>query len=188
MRDDALTGQIGSVIWLTGLSDSGKTTVGHLVADKLRASGASIVRLDGDELRKIFGKAGDHSRDTRIRLGYQYCGLCEVLARQGYIVVISAIAMFSEVQAWSRARLPGFFQVYLKIPLAEVRRRDTKGIYSAFDRGVEKNVCGLDLNVDEPEQPDFLEDFKPERRPDAIAKDIVDEWYRAIGVQLSCAR
>ena len=63
--------------------------------------------------------------------------------------------MFREVHTWNRTHLPGYFEAYLKVPIEELRRRDSKGIYSRFDAGKLKNVAGLDLNVDEPEEPDF---------------------------------
>ncbi|MDQ2070146.1 adenylyl-sulfate kinase [Natronospira bacteriovora] len=179
-------GNNAGVIWITGLSDSGKTTVGRLLADRLRSCGNSVVRLDGDELRRIFVGSKGYDRTARLRLAYQYSGLCEVLAEQGHVVVISAIAMFEEIYKWNRSQLPNYFQVYLKTPMSELRRRDTKGIYEGFDRGEEKDVYGLDLKADEPKEPDFLEEFQSDRTPKIVVEDILDSWYYARKKEKGC--
>jgi adenylylsulfate kinase len=86
--------------------------------------------------------------------------------------------MFSEVYAWNRKNIPGYFEVYLKVPLSELRKRDPKGIYQRFDSGELKDVTGLDLEVDEPHSPDILFEFDSTLSP----SDLVDEILRKIKV------
>ncbi|NCY22974.1 adenylyl-sulfate kinase, partial [bacterium] len=73
---------------------------------------------------------------------------------------IATISLFREVHQWNRQNLPGYFEIYLKVPIEELRRRDSKGIYKKFDTGEIQNVAGLDLQVDEPAKPDLLELFR----------------------------
>ena len=149
----------GRVLWITGLSGSGKTTLAIEVVRQLRKNRCDVISLDGDSLREMFaiGTANfqNYDRNRRLELGMQYAYLCEILSRQGFTVVIATISMFREVHTWNRNHLPGYFEVYLKVPIEELRRRDSKGIYSRFDSGELQNVAGLDLHVDEPEKPDF---------------------------------
>lgn len=151
------------VYWITGLSGAGKTTLARRFADRLKSSGISAVLLDGDELRELFGvEAGDannHMRDTRLNLAFRYARLCKMLAAQQLTVIIATISMFREIHDWNRAHLPDYFEIYLKVPLDELRNRDPKGIYRRYDEGLLSNVAGLDLVVDEPEAPDWLLDF-----------------------------
>lgn len=168
--------QQGKVIWITGLSGAGKSTLAHEVVARLRAEGQAVVMLDGDELREVFGavaaNAQNHGREGRLALAMQYAHLCRVIAAQGLTVVIATISLFREVHAWNRANLPGYFEVYLKVPVEELRRRDPKGIYRRFDAGELTHVAGLDMPIDEPEAADWVVQFDPERTVTALAEEL----------------
>ncbi len=154
----------GKVFWITGLSGAGKTTLALELVKRLRLEGFPVIFLDGDELREVFGAVSfnekNHGREGRLALAMQYAHLCRVLAGQGFSVVIATISLFREVHQWNRQNLPGYFEIYLKVPIEELRRRDSKGIYKKFDAGEIQNVAGLDLQVDEPAKPDLLELFR----------------------------
>jgi len=166
------------VIWITGLSGAGKSTLAHEVVARLRAAGDSVVMLDGDELREVFGavaaNAQNHGREGRLALAMQYSHLCRVIAAQGLTVVIATISLFREVHTWNRANLPGYFEVYLKVPVEELRRRDPKGIYRRFDAGELTHVAGLDLPIDEPEAADWVVEFLPERPVAILAEGLLN--------------
>ena len=167
----------GTVIWITGLSGAGKTTLSNATTSKLRSCGETVVHLDGDELRAVFGavaaNAQNHDREGRLALAMQYARLCRVLADQGLTVVIATISLFKAVHAWNRENLPGYFEVYLKTPVEELRRRDPKGIYRRFDAGALTNVAGLDLPVDEPECADLMIEFVHGQMPAALAEELI---------------
>ncbi|MBI96968.1 MAG: adenylyl-sulfate kinase [Verrucomicrobiales bacterium] len=166
------------VIWITGLSGSGKTTIANEVVSRLRSSGQAVVMLDGDLMREVFGVGAatdkNHGREGRLALAKQYANLCRVIAAQGFIVVIATISMFREVHIWNRSNLPGYFEMYLKVPLEELRRRDPKGIYSRYDAGELNCVAGLDLQVDEPNEAEWIVEFEPERSVESIAKELIN--------------
>ncbi|NJB66722.1 adenylylsulfate kinase [Desulfobaculum xiamenense] len=166
----------GGVIWITGLSGSGKSTLAGEVVRRLREQGKVAVLLDGDELRDALGRSDlgsvNHGRDARLELALRYGRLCRLVASQGVLVVIATISLFHEVHAWNREHLPEYFEVYLDVPLAELRRRDPKGIYSRFDAGELDNVAGLDLPVDEPENPDWVAQFMPGRSVAELADEL----------------
>ena len=149
----------GRVFWITGLSGSGKTTLAIEVVHQLKELRSDVISLDGDSLREMFAIETENSqrydRSRRLELAMQYAYLCKILSMQGFVVVIATISMFREVYAWNRIHLPNYFEVYLKVPIEELRRRDSKGIYSRFDEGELQNVAGLDLHVDEPEKPEL---------------------------------
>ncbi|MCW5701032.1 MAG: adenylyl-sulfate kinase [Bradyrhizobium sp.] len=148
-----------AVIWITGLSGAGKTTLAAEVVNILRSDGKAVIMLDGDELRDVFGDEARHDRESRLRLALRYSRLCQMLGRQGINVVIATISLFSDVHIWNRTNIPGYFEVYLRVPLEELRRRDPKGIYRRFDSGETTNVAGLDMPIDEPPSPDIIIDF-----------------------------
>ena len=168
---------MGRVIWITGLSGAGKTTLCRELVVYLRTQGRSVLMLDGDELREVFGataaNAQNHGRDGRLALAMQYAYLCRVIASQGMTVVIATISLFREVHSWNRENLPGYFEVYLKVPIDELRRRDPKGIYRRFDSGVLDNVAGLDLPIDEPRSADFIAEHDPTKTVEGLTVDLL---------------
>lgn len=153
---------MSNVIWITGLSAAGKTTLATAVAEKLRRHGEAVVLLDGDELREALAVTKAHGREERLVLAFKYARLARMISVQGVTVIVGTVALFKEIHAWNRENQPGYFEVYLKVPLDELRRRDPKGIYRRFYAGELKNVAGLDLAVDEPVSPHLLIKFDPD--------------------------
>ena len=166
------------IIWITGLSGSGKSSLAKALVKILRSKGKNVIMLDGDELREIFDKdqinEENYSKDERLKLARKYSLLCSVLNKQGVIVVIATISLFKEIHKWNRENLKDYFEVYLKIPIDELRRRDSKGIYHRFDTGKIKNVVGLDFPMDEPEKADWVVDFKKQKNVNELANELID--------------
>ena len=154
----------GQVIWITGLSGAGKTTVAAALDQCLKERGLIPILLDGDILRNLFKSTDEigktYNREARIKLALKYAHLCKTLSSQGFTVIIATISMYDEVYAWNRANLPNYFEIYLKVPLKELRRRDPKKIYQRYDAGDLSDVAGLDLAVDEPLEPHVILDFE----------------------------
>ncbi len=171
----------GRVIWITGLSGAGKSTLAQEVVARLKKSGKQAVLLDGDELRAVFGvSAFDGAkldRAGRLELALRYGRLCQLLAKQGLIVVIATISMFHEAYAWNRKNLPGYFEAYLNVQPSELRRRDPKGIYKKFDAGEAIHVAGMDLSIDEPLAPDWLMDSKEIPTVEDLAVGLLSSFF-----------
>ena len=172
----------GRVVWITGLSGAGKSVLAAALVARLRKFDDKILLLDGDELREVFGVTSvnvhNYGRDKRMALAMQYAQLCNILAKQGFTVVIATISLFKEVHAWNRENLQGYFEVYLRVPLEELRRRDPKGIYRRFDAGEIKDVTGLDLPIDEPNSPDWVLEFLPGQSLEESANELLNQLKR----------
>jgi glutamine kinase len=148
----------GRVFWITGLSGAGKTTLGRELSDRLRAAGRSATFLDGDALRASIAEDLGYSEGERRRAAMRNARLCRLLAGQGTDVVCSTISLFHEVQRWNRKNIPGYREIYLRVPIEELRRRDSKGIYAETQRGRAGEVVGLDVPAEAPEAPDLVLD------------------------------
>jgi cytidine diphosphoramidate kinase len=159
-------GRAGCVFWLTGLSGAGKSTLCRLLVQRLRTEGRSVVMLDGDELREVMAAEHIHGRADRLALAMRYAKLCKMLAGQGHDVAIATISLFKEIHDWNRTHLPGYVEIYLKVPLEELSRRDPKKIYERARRGELKNVAGVDLEVDFPVAPHLTLDHQAGRSVD----------------------
>ena len=140
----------GVITWITGLSAAGKTTLGVELTKRLQNQFEPVVFLDGDNLRTILGEDSTHTRDDRLRLAFIYSRLCRSIAAQNVHVVISTVALFREIHVWNRENFDNLIEVFLDVPIEELRRRDPKQIYKRFDEGNLNNVAGLDLKVDYP--------------------------------------
>ncbi len=121
------------MIWVTGFSASGKTTISRRVCHELSNLGLRVIHLDGDDLRSIFGNQWGFEKNSRIELAHAYVRLCSHLVSQGYIVVLSAVAMFDTIKIWASDNISNISQVYLNVPIEQRIERDkkTKNIYKS---------------------------------------------------------
>jgi adenylylsulfate kinase-like enzyme len=121
----------GAVLWISGYSSAGKTTVGRRVVYTLLGAGQQALFLDGDQLRSIFANKWGYSHEERIELACTYFRLCSHLSKQGLVVIISAVAMLDEARHWFHENVANGIEFYLRVPLEERVRRDsrTKGVY-----------------------------------------------------------
>lgn len=171
------------VIWITGLSGAGKTTVGKHLVKKLRTDGKCVVHLDGDELRcALFSDITDspHSPINRLRIAYKYSALCEMLSKQGLIVVISTISLFHEIHKWNRDNILGYYEVYLDVPLNVLSSRNQKGLYKGYAIGHIDNICGLDIKSEFPTNPDLKIEYSEEINAEENAECIYNNVKRII--------
>ena len=148
----------GCVIWITGLSGAGKTTLAKKLGNNLNYIGIPYFLLDGDLVRKIFQEdkyEKNYSCEERKKMSNKYSRLSLLLANQGYCVITSVISMFEEIYNWNKKNLPGYYEIFLDIPLEELKKRDSKGIYKKFAEGNLKNIAGLDLEIQKPTDPDM---------------------------------
>jgi len=167
--------KLGRVYWITGLSGAGKTTIGDLLYARLSfVNNNKIVRLDGDNLRMIF-KRSDYSKQARIDIGLQYGALCKMLSEQGIDVIISTIAMYDEIRDWNRDNIENYFEIYLRVTIEELIRRDQKGLYSGAIRGEIKEVMGINMEFEEPKSPNLILDNGGELSPEQLV-DIIMEF------------
>lgn len=141
----------GMVYWMTGLSGAGKTTIGKLFFEKIRLKKDTVIFLDGDELRNVFGNDLGYSRDERFKCAMRYSKICRLLSRQGQDVVICTISMFDEVRSWNRQNIENYKEIYINVPMEVLEKRNQKGLYSNKD----KNIVGVDLKLELPKNSDI---------------------------------
>ncbi|HET9836531.1 MAG TPA: adenylyl-sulfate kinase [Rhodanobacteraceae bacterium] len=167
------TDRSGGVIWITGYSAAGKTTVGRGVMRLLHERGRNAIFLDGDQLRAILAHKWGYSNEERIELACTYFRLCSHLSKQGAIVVISAVAMFEPARRWFHQNIEHGLEVYLRVPLEErlARDRRTKGIY--------KDGTGME-GYTEPADADLVIDNFGRTDPDSAAEEVLAAFERHI--------
>lgn len=137
----------GGVIWITGISGTGKTTVATLLAERLRQLGRPVAHLDGDAIRRSLPMHG-YSRDERLALAFHYSGLATILSSQGLTVIVSTISLFAEVHRRNREHFPCYLEVLLSAPREVLLQRDAAGLYSGHQRDP---VISIDIAPELPQ-------------------------------------
>ena len=150
----------GFVLWLTGLSGAGKTTLASRLAPELRARGLRVEVLDGDEVRTNLSKGLGFSRedrDTNIRrIGF----VARLLARNGVAAITAAISPYADVREEVRraveAEGAGFVEVYVECPIDVLAERDVKGLYRKALAGEIKEFTGVSDPYEAPHAPEVV--------------------------------
>ena len=146
----------GTLYWITGLSGSGKTTIGTALYYRLKNEQDNLVILDGDILKKLVGDSLGYSKEDRKKRAYYYSNLCKTLTDQGISVIICTIAMYDEVRDWNRKHIEQYIEIFLKVEKSVLIARDRKGLYSGQTAGKVKEVVGMDMEVEFPKNPDIV--------------------------------
>lgn len=172
-------GKKGTVYFFTGLAGAGKTTIGGLFYQRLKAQSPEAVLLDGDQTRLA---AGDSSADGTVLLEDRYTtearksGAFDTfryvrnLSDLGIDVVICSIAMYSEIRSWNRENIENYKEIYIKVTRETLYRRDQKKLYSSGA----KNVVGVDLPWDEPGHSSIVVQNDGQETPEEIVSRLVE--------------
>jgi bifunctional enzyme CysN/CysC len=152
-----LKGQRACVLWFTGLSGSGKSTIANLVEKRLHALGRHTYVLDGDNVRHGLNKDLGFTDADRVENIRRVGEVSKLMVDAGLIVLVSFISPFrSERRAARELLSPGeFLEVFIDTPLAEAEKRDPKGLYAKARRGELKNFTGIDSPYERPENPEI---------------------------------
>jgi adenylylsulfate kinase len=147
------------VLWFTGLSGSGKSTIAVRVHQELVRRGLDVEYIDGDALREVFPQTGftrEQREEHLRRTGY----MASRLAAHGVTVVASFVSPYRESRDFIRHLCPKFAEIYVATPLDECERRDVKGLYARARKGEIRNFTGIDDPYEPPEHPELSIDTR----------------------------
>lgn len=146
------------VIWLIGLSGSGKSTLANEIVSGANKKGSKTILLDGDVIREVFDNDLSHSMSDRLINARRICKLGQFLDKQGVNVVVAILSLFQENRDWNRKNLKNYFEVFIDCPIADLVKRDPKGLYRKFAQKEISDVAGMDINFDKPHGSDLVID------------------------------
>jgi bifunctional enzyme CysN/CysC len=172
-----LKGQKPCVLWLTGLSGAGKSTIANLVEKKLVSMGRHTYLLDGDNVRHGLNKDLGFTAQDRVENIRRVAEVSKLMVDAGLIVLVSFISPFRSERRMARELFApgGFLEVFVDTALAEAERRDVKGLYKKARRGELKNFTGIDSPYEPPEQPEIHIDtaaLSAEQAADGIVRHL----------------
>ena len=157
---EKLTGQRGIVIWLTGLSGSGKSTIAVALEKRLIGIGRLCYRLDGDNLRHGLNSDLGFSPEERKENIRRVAEVAALMADAGLIVPVSFISPYRDMRRFARERVGTgrFLEVYVKASLEICQERDPKGLYKKATSGEIDQFTGVSAPYEEPESPELVLD------------------------------
>jgi bifunctional enzyme CysN/CysC len=175
----ALMGQKPAVLWFTGLSGSGKSTIANIVEKKLAARGRHTFLLDGDNVRHGLNRDLGFTDADRIENIRRVGEVARLMADAGLIVMTAFISPFRAERELVRAMLPDgeFMEIFVDTPIEEAERRDVKGLYAKARAGELANFTGIDSPYEPPESPDLRIDttvMSPDEAADRIITELVE--------------
>lgn len=144
------------VVWLTGLSGSGKTTIARHLYPKLQQAGVNVELLDGDVVRRELSPELGFTKDARETHARRVVYLCKLLSRNGVGSIVSLISPYREFRKYARTEIGSFVEVYVKCSLDGCIKRDPKGLYKKALAGEIKDMTGLQDPYEEPVNPDLI--------------------------------
>ncbi len=156
----ALKGQQPAVLWFTGLSGSGKSTIANLVEKRLHALGKHSYLLDGDNVRHGLNKDLGFTEADRVENIRRVAEVAKLMADAGLIVLVSFISPFRAERRMARELMEDgeFFEIYVNTPFEICAERDPKGLYKRALAGEIRNFTGLDSPYEPPENPELVID------------------------------
>jgi len=173
---EELLRQKGVVLWLYGLSGSGKSTIANEVERGLHGEGLMTVILDGDNLRTGLNSNLGFSDEDRTENVRRVAETAKLLAGQGIIVLVSVITPLRRHRAAAREIIgPDFHEIYVKADFDTCAERDPKGLYAKAKEGKIGQFTGKDSGFEEPEDPALLLDTQA-RSIDQCAADLLGYW------------
>ena len=148
-----------AVVWFTGLSGAGKTTIANQLHKRLQERKDQAVRLDGDDVRSVLKHVGFQKED-RINHVKSVGYLASKLEETGHVVISSLISPYRESRDSVRDMCKNFVEVYVSTPLETCKERDTKGFYKKAEQKQITNFTGIDAPYEAPTNPDIVIDTR----------------------------
>lgn len=152
-----MLGHQSLVIWMTGLSGAGKTTIAVLLEQQLHSRGIKTALLDGDRLRKGLNSDLGFNSEDRSENVRRTAEVCRIIKEAGLVIIASLISPFEKDRAMARSIVgSGFMEVFIDCSIEECARRDVKGLYVKASEGTLKDFTGISSAYERPVQPDLI--------------------------------
>jgi len=148
--------QQGFVLWMTGLSGAGKTTLALVLEKELKARGLRVERLDGDIVREGLTRDLGFSKEDRDKNIERVTFVAKLLSRNGVATLCSFISPYKTTRDMIRREVTNFVECYVEVPLEEAIRRDVKGLYKKALAGQIPNFTGVSDPYEPPDNPEIV--------------------------------
>ena len=141
----------GIVFWITGLSGSGKSTIGNKIAKNINKNFGKTVIIHGDDIRNIYNFK-NYSPKDRLELGKSNSNLCKLISNQGINVIFTTVGLFHKLHIYNKLNIKKYIEIYIKSDIKNLIKKKKKIFYKKKT----KFVWGLDIQPEFPKKPDII--------------------------------
>lgn len=162
------------LVWITGLSGSGKTTIGKEVYKHLKSIHINSIFLDGDDFREILGNDLGHNPESRLENAKRIHRMCKFLTSQDINVVCATMSLYKEIHELNRKEIKKYYEIFIDCDIDELIRRDQKGLYSKALNQERDDVVGINLAYDKPHNCELIIENSEQKELDKKVKKILE--------------
>jgi adenylylsulfate kinase len=162
----------GFTIWLTGLVGAGKGTIARELESALLERGQRVEVLDGKQARLELSRGLGYSKEDRDLNVARLAFVAHLLARNGVVAIVAAVSPYRQAREAARLRIGRFVEVYVRCPVDELVRRDTRGVYASALRGEVASFTGVSDPYEEPIDPEVVVETDRESTSESVARII----------------
>ena len=160
--------KIGKIFWLTGLSGSGKTTIGKLIHKDITKLFGPTILINGDDIRNIFNIVS-YDKKSRLKIGKQYSDFCKFVSYQNINIIITVVGLFYDLHSYNRKNNKNYIEIYIKSNFKEIKKQKKKFFYKKKT----KNVWGEDLKPEFPINPHIVVKNNFKTKTNILSKKII---------------
>lgn len=160
----------GCVVWLTGLSGSGKSSTAKVLESRIKSLGLKVEYLDGDDLRKTISPDIGFSREDRELHCRRVTYISSLLARNGIIAIVALVSPYKSIRNYARDNIQNFVEVWVKCSLDMCIKRDPKKLYKSAAEGKISNMTGVQDPYEPPANPEVIIDTELSNPNDCAEK------------------
>ena len=163
------------LFWITGLSGSGKSTIGKLIKNDIENKYGKTLLINGDDLRQIFD-IKNYDRKERLETGKKYINLCNFLIKQNINVIFTVVGLFKELHKINRKKFSNYVEIYIKSDIKRLQKQKTKKFYIIKT----KNVWGIDIKPDYPQKPHVIINNNGKKNLKFIKSELLNKIYKVL--------
>ena len=156
----------GKLIWITGLSGSGKSLIAKKLKNKIESNNETFFLINGDDLRKIF-KLKKYDKKSRLNYAYSYSFLCKKLTDQGINVVFSILALMDKPRLWNKKNIKKYVEIFIKSDVKKIISINKKKVYKK-----KKDIVGVSINPQFPKNPHIIIDNTFDKDLDILESEL----------------
>jgi len=167
--------KIGKIFWITGLSGSGKSTIGEKLKTLIKNKYGKTIIIHGDDIRNIY-KFKSYSKIQRLKLGKANSDLCKLFSEQGLNIIFTTVGLFHDLFEYNRNNLKNYTEIYIKTDIKKLLKNKKKFFYKIRT----KNVWGLDLKPQFPKNSEIIIENNFDKSTTKLAQIIYEKIEKKI--------
>jgi len=167
----------GIVFWITGLSGSGKSSIGNKIVKDINKNYGKTIIIHGDDIRNIYN-IKNYELKNRLALGKSNSDLCNLISKQGINVVFTTVGLFYQLHKYNKSNFKKYIEIYIKSDIKDLLKNNKKKFY----KNKNKLVWGLDLKPEFPKKPDITLENNFKISIERLSEDLIKKINKKLKI------